>query len=109
MDYFILAIVCFALQLASHYFPWRALLGKQLSRPAAYIIGTLVHLVPWSIWMWMRGSANNEVYAILGAWVAVVSSGVAVLGSRLVDAAIHGQKAAQALREIEALYVSEND
>jgi len=58
-----------------HYFPWKLLLkGKELPRVAAYTLGLLGLMVPFSAWLWLR----NEVEVIKVLWVVVVSGGLIV-------------------------------
>ena len=62
-------------ELGLHYFPWRMLLrGKELPRLAAYTLGSLGMMVPFSAWLWQSG----EFEIIKALWIVVCSAGLMV-------------------------------
>lgn len=59
-----------------HYFPWKMLLrGRELPRVAAYILGVLGLMVPFTAWLWERG----EMEIIQMLWMVIVAGGLMVL------------------------------
>ncbi len=68
-----------------HYFPWRlALGGRQLPRPAAYVLGVLGFAAPYAVWLWERG----EVEALWALVAALAAAGGVVVGLYGVDWAL---------------------
>lgn len=68
-------------ELVLHWLPWRLLLGGELPRPPAYVLGTLAIALPltglffaWGLWA-----------AAVALWSVVIGAGVAVLGAYLLD------------------------
>lgn len=58
-----------------HYFPWRMLLGgRKLPRLAAYTLGLLGMMVPFTAWFWQIG----EYEVIQGLWMVIFAAGVTV-------------------------------
>ena len=58
-----------------HYFPWKLLLkGRNLPRLAAYTLGLLGMMVPFSVWLWQR--KDVEVLQVL--WMVIVAAGLIV-------------------------------
>lgn len=59
-----------------HYFPWRKILkGRELPRVAAYVLGILGLMVPFTIWL--IGLGNYDIAKTL--WLIIVSGGASVL------------------------------
>jgi hypothetical protein len=59
-----------------HYFPWRKILrGRDLPRVAAYALGVLGLMVPFTVWLMGRGERDIA----LTLWIAIVSGGMMVL------------------------------
>lgn len=89
--------------LALHWLPWRLLLGRELPRPAAYIVGTLAMVLPltvlFAIW--------QEWLAVAALWAVVVGSGAAVLGAYLLDGWLHERQARAETAEREGALVKE--
>jgi hypothetical protein len=69
----LIAIVALV-ELGLHYFPWRMLIGKDLPRLAAYTLGLLGMMGPFSAWLIDR----NEVEILQTLWIVIVSAGVMV-------------------------------
>lgn len=77
MNIWVLVCLVMAIEIALHYFPWRVLLrGHKLPRLAAYTLGLLGIMVPFSAWLWLNGKA--DVMGVL--WLVVVSAGLTVFG-----------------------------
>lgn len=58
-----------------HYFPWRMLLkGKKLHRLAAYTLGSLGMMGPFTVWLWQIG----EFEIIKALWMVICAAGVMV-------------------------------
>ena len=74
---------------AEHYSPWRAWLGKALSRPAAYTLGTLAMLAPvcglYGFWMEFPPRGNGFGWALIALGSDVVVSGLTVYALYLAD------------------------
>ena len=99
----IAAVIAGLALLALHWLPWGLWLGRELPRPAAYIVGTLAMVLPltglfagWSEWM-----------AVLALWSVVVVSGMAVLLAYLFDAWLHNRQAREETEERERAMVRE--
>lgn len=59
-----------------HYFPWRKILkGKELPRVAAYALGVLGLMAPFTAWL--LGIGLQE--AAMTLWLAIVAGGTMVL------------------------------
>ncbi len=56
-----------------HYFPWRQVMGRELPRPAAYVLGVLGFAVPYGVWL-VQGGLVAEAVAL--AEVLAVAGGV---------------------------------
>lgn len=61
-------------ELGLHYFPWRMLIGRELPRLAAYTLGLLGMMVPFSVWLIDR----NEIEILQTLWIVVIAAGVMV-------------------------------
>jgi len=74
-------VVCVVAALAEgflHYFPWRlALGGRELPRPAAYVLGVLGFALPYAMWLWERG-ATAEMLALAAVLAAAGGAVVAL-------------------------------
>lgn len=78
-----------------HYAFRKEMFGKDLPRPAAYTLGTLGMMVPFTFWLSERGYV--EVVAAL--WYVMAAGGCAVLACYIADWAY---STAVALRETKA-------
>ena len=59
-----------------HYFPWRKILkGRELPRVAAYMLGILGLMVPFT--QWLIGLGEYEIAKSL--WLIIISGGASVL------------------------------
>ncbi len=75
MELWMLIALVMLAELALHYFPWKLLLkGKELPRVAAYALGMLGLMVPFSTWLWKR----NAVEVIQVLWIVIISGGLTV-------------------------------
>ena len=62
-------------ELGLHYFPWKLLLkGRELPRVAAYTLGMLGLMVPFSAWLWKR--YEMEIIQVL--WMVIIAGGLTV-------------------------------
>lgn len=58
-----------------HYFPWKKLLmGRELPRVAAYTLGVLGLMLPFTAWLY----EHNEIAVIRTLWIVIVSGGLMV-------------------------------
>lgn len=80
------ALVSALIQLVSHWFPWRVALGRDLPRVWAYVVGVLGFLLPVTglYWYWDAAQVSDAWIHLIGLWVCVAASGLAVvLGYRI--------------------------
>ena len=59
-----------------HYFPWKKLIGIELPRLAAYTLGMLGIMVPFTIYLSDRG----EMELLQTLWIAIAAAGLVVFG-----------------------------
>lgn len=74
-----LIVIVVAVEFGLHYFPWRMLpplRGKELPRLAAYVLGMLGMMVPFTLWLMDHG--ESEIVTIL--WMVICAAGLAVFG-----------------------------
>lgn len=65
-----------------HWFPWkRCLRGRDLPRPAAYVLGVLGLMTPFSIWLFEQG----EIYILNMLWLVILAGGMSVLAAYGLD------------------------
>jgi len=69
-----LIVIVVAVEFGLHYFQWRQVLGMELPRLAAYVLGLLGMMVPLSIWLMDR----NETEVVQTLWIAIVAAGMTV-------------------------------
>jgi hypothetical protein len=69
-----LIVIVALVELGLHYFPWRMLIGRELPRLAAYTLGLLGMMGPFSVWLIDR----NELEILQTMWVVIVSAGLMV-------------------------------
>lgn len=100
---FVTALIAALVILVQHYFPWRLVLKRDLPRQAAYVLGVLAILVPFSylLLLWIKEWSDPVGYplpagalldagevlrrVIIGLWTVVLASGIATLGAYLLD------------------------
>lgn len=66
-----LIIIVAAIQFGLHYFPWRLLIRRKLPRLAAYTLGLLGIMGPFTVWLMDRG----EVEIVQVLWMVIVAAG----------------------------------
>jgi hypothetical protein len=64
-----------------HWFPWRALLHRDLHRVEAYIYGVLAILGPACVALWVRG----DWYAIYLVGACAVAAGAVTVTTKAID------------------------
>ncbi len=72
-----LIVIVIAVEFGLHYFPWRMLpplRGRQLPRLAAYVLGLLGMMVPFTLWLMDHG--KTEIVTVL--WTVICATGIAV-------------------------------
>lgn len=75
MNLLTLVVIVMLAEFGLHYFPWRILLrGNELPRLAAYTLGLLGMMVPFSAWLWQSG----EYEVISALWMVVCAAGLMV-------------------------------
>lgn len=59
-----------------HYFPWKKLLkGRELPRVAAYTLGVLGLMIPFTAWLYQC----NELETITVLWMVISAGGLIVM------------------------------
>lgn len=69
------------LLLVEHWFPWGMMMGRELPRLWAYVLGVLAMFLPLTglLWAWdVRGVVIRGWMVIAAMWLVVISSGLAV-------------------------------
>jgi len=75
MDLWTLLMLVVLAEALLHYFPWRMLLrGNKLHRLAAYALGLLGMMVPFTAWLWQTG----EYEVIRALWSVIGAAGMTV-------------------------------
>ena len=95
MDITVMALISGLAQLTAHYFPWRKVLGRALHRTEAYMVGVVLMLAPFSVWLGLAGLWR----VLLALWVVIVTCGLFVIGAYLLDGNLekgHRERVAQA-------------
>ncbi len=69
-----LIVIVALVELGLHYFPWRMLIGRELPRLAAYTLGLLGMMVPFSVWL----TDHHEAEIVHTLWVVIISAGMTV-------------------------------
>ena len=72
-----------------HYFRWRMILGgKELPRVAAYTLGVLGLMLPYSRWLWLQVVVQAQD-AVMVLWMVIIAGGLSVLVCYGTDAIIN--------------------
>lgn len=101
----IAALVSALLIIAEHYFPWRVVLhGKRLPRIAAYTLGTLAVLLPFTYWLIKQPNCLSHIAAANALWVVTVVAGAACIGCYALDKALEYRSRALDAEEREARF-----
>ena len=75
MELWMLIALVMMAELGLHYFPWKLLLkGRELPRVAAYTLGMLGLMAPFSAWLWLR----KDVVVIQVLWMVIIAGGLTV-------------------------------
>lgn len=76
MGLWLLILVVMLSEFGLHYFPWKKfLMGRELPRVAAYTLGVLGLMLPFTAWLYER----CEVEVIQTLWIVIFSGGLTVL------------------------------
>jgi len=96
------ALVSALVQTVSHWFPWRLVLGRELPRVWAYIVGVLGFLLPVTVLFWRWDAAGlMEAWAHLVAlWACVLASGLAVVLAYAIDSVANRVRLSHELEEL---------
>jgi hypothetical protein len=71
-----------------HYFRWRMILGgKELPRVAAYMLGVLGLMLPYTRWLSTRNIVQ-ALEAIKMLWIVIITGGLSVLICYGIDAVV---------------------
>lgn len=96
------ALIAALLLWVEHWLPWRVILGHDLGRVSAYVLGVLAMVLPLSglYWQW-TSCPPGWIYAhLLALWVVIVAGGAAVISAYLFDALILRLAQLRDLREL---------
>ncbi len=95
LDIVLTIVVAILLLLVEHYWPWRKITGRDLPRPVAYVLGVAAMIVPltglllrwhYDIPKWMgQPNSSMAVMMIIAMWGVVCGSGLAVIGTYVLD------------------------
>ncbi|RPJ25070.1 MAG: hypothetical protein EHM35_15835 [Planctomycetaceae bacterium] len=72
-----------AVEAVLHWAPWPRWLGKEMQKPATYVVGMVPILVIFSAWMLVRKPSAR--HAIFGLHAITASAGAAVIGGYELD------------------------
>lgn len=86
-------------QLGLHYFPWRMLIGRKLPRLAAYTLGLLGIMVPFSLWLMDR----NDIEILQTMWIVIISAGFTVFALYGLDRYFHLERKDVEAGQVEAM------
>jgi hypothetical protein len=94
-----LIVMVAALEFGLHYFPWRILIGRELPRLAAYTLGLLGMMVPFSVWLMDK----NEIEILQTLWTVVISAGITVFALYGLDRYLNLERREVEASQIEAM------
>lgn len=95
-------LISVAVLVAEHYFPWRRVIGRELPRPAAYMMGVIAVAGPVVVFF-----PNDPALGVL--WLCIILGGLAVIGCYLLDGYIDGRDERERANKLEAKFRDEND
>jgi len=101
------AIVSGIVILAEHYFPWRTLLGRKLPRVAAYALGMLAVLIPFTLLVLLKADDLTTCQIVVALWVIVFVAGIADAGCYALDHMLEYRSRAIDAEEREARFREE--
>ncbi len=94
--------------IAEHYFPWRLLLGRKLPHIAAYTLGMLAVLLPFTLLVVLRKESCIAWWQpVIELWVIVFAAGAADAGCYALDQTLEYRARALDAEEREAQFRSE--
>lgn len=77
-------LISLVMAIAVHYFPWRALLGRDLPRLAAYSLGLFVIVAPLTIVILLVPDNSGAIW-VAAVWFSGFCAGAGTLGSHALD------------------------
>ena len=99
LEILLTALIAVLLELVMHWFPWRMILRRDLTRPAAYVLGVFGIAGPVSVLWALWGMIN----VVISLWAVIVATGLAVVGAYDIDALLNrlmrGSEAEELLNE----------
>jgi hypothetical protein len=97
MAIFLAALITFLTLLVEHWFPWRMLIRRELTKLETYTLGTLAITLP-QIGILLYWDAQQEALAM---GVIVIAGGLAVLGAYGIDRWMEDHRSAEEAEERE--------
>lgn len=91
---------------ALHYFPWRAVRGRELSRPEAYTLGVLAMMIPLTVYFLSMGEITGW-QAVVVMWVTAVGAGIGTAGTYALDSALDNRQRANEAEARERVLIDE--
>jgi len=78
---FVTATTVAFIELTLHWFPWQLLMRRKLPRLAAYVLGVLGMMLPFTILLlyW------KEIHTLIALWIILGAGGLAVMGAWAID------------------------
>jgi|SRR6185436_19906750 len=89
IDITVAAIISALVLIAEHYFPYHSVLGKQLPRIPAYVLGVLALAVSLTA-LYLHWGDYRALYAL---WAVIITGGLAVFIVYKIDAGIDDHNA----------------
>ena len=104
-----LIVIVVALEFGLHYFPWRLLIRRKLPRLAAYTLGLLGMMGPYTVWLMDRG----EVEMVQTLWMVIIAAGGTVFALYGLDRYLDNERvraeAAQRERIMQSMLKDKGD
>jgi hypothetical protein len=103
-----LVVLCGLLTMLEHYLPWKAILGVELPKLIAYVLGILAVFVPLTL-LFVEYPMVTGWRAALALWVAATGAGLGTVLCYVLDdwlvkrklAIIHRKEAAMVRRSLD--------
>jgi hypothetical protein len=75
------ALIAMLMVLVEHWMPWRKMIGKELPKQSAYILGTLAILGPLTVLFITWG----DWQALASIWITAAAAGTGTLAAYAID------------------------